>query len=52
MDEHRFQTVGEMNGQVVLVVWTVRDEDRRIITMWKLSHEERERYFRYLDKRG
>ena len=51
-DEHRFQTVGEMNGQVVLVVWTVRDEDRRIITMWKLSHEERERYYRYRDKRG
>ncbi len=48
--EDRFQTVGEMNGQVVLVVWTVRDGDRRIITMWKLNYEERERYYRCRDE--
>ena len=49
-DEHRFQTVGEMHGQVVLIVWTMRKDDRRIITMWKLNREERERYYRHRDK--
>ena len=51
-DEDRFQTVGEMNGQVVLIAWTLRDENRRIITMWKLNHGERERYYRYRDESG
>ena len=32
-NEDRFQTVGEVNGQVVLVVWTLRNNDRRIITV-------------------
>lgn len=48
-NEDRFQTVGEMNGQVVLVVWALRNDDRRIITMWKLNHAERQRYYRYRD---
>lgn len=51
-NEDRFQTVGEMRGQVVLVVWTLRDEDRRIITMWKLNHGESERYYRHRDESG
>lgn len=51
-DEDRFQTVGELNDQVVLVVWTLRDESRRIITMWKLDHGERERYYRRRDESG
>lgn len=50
--EERFQTVGELNGQVVLVVWTLRDESRRIITMWKLDHGESERYYRRRDESG
>lgn len=51
-EEDRFQTVGEMNDQVVLVVWTARGEDRRIITMWKLNYEERERYYGCRDGSG
>lgn len=51
-DEDRFQTVGEMKGQVVLVVWTLRGSTRRIITMWKLDHEERERYYRRREASG
>lgn len=50
--EDRFQTVGDMKGQVVLVVWTLRDESRRIITMWKLNHGESERYYRHRDESG
>jgi uncharacterized protein len=51
-NEERFQTVGEMNGQVVLVIWTLRDESRRIITMWKLDHGESEGYYRRRDESG
>lgn len=51
-NEERFITVGELNGQVVLVVWTLRAESRRIITMWKLDHGESERYNRRLDESG
>ena len=51
-EEDRFKTVGELNGQVVLVVWTSRDESRRIITMWKLDHGESERYHRRRDECG
>jgi uncharacterized protein len=51
-NEDRFLTVGEMKGRVVLVVWTLRDEDRRIITMWKANHGERERYYRRRDESG
>lgn len=51
-NEDRFVTVGEMKDQVILVVWTLRDESRRIITMWKANHGERERYYRYRDESG
>ena len=51
-NEDRFISVGEMKGQVVLVVWTLRDESRRIITMWKASNGERERYYRHRDESG
>jgi uncharacterized DUF497 family protein len=51
-NEDRFLTVGEMGDQVVLVVWTLRDEDRRIITMWKASNGERETYHRHRDESG
>ncbi len=51
-NEERFLTVGELKDQVVLVVWTLRDESRRIITMWKLDHGESERYKRRRDESG
>lgn len=50
--EERFKTVGESKGQVILVVWTLRDESRRIITMWKLDHGESERYYRRRNESG
>jgi uncharacterized DUF497 family protein len=31
--EPRFQTVGELDGQVVMVVWTPREAVRGIISM-------------------
>ena len=42
--EDRFQSVGEMNGKVVIVVWTLRNDSRRIITMWKLDNGESEKF--------
>ena len=43
-NEDRFQSVGEMNGEIILVVWTLRDDTRRIITMWKLDSGESEKF--------
>lgn len=42
--EDRFISVGEIKGEVVFVVWTLRDDSRRIITMWKASNGESEKY--------
>ena len=43
-NEDRFQSVGEINGNVVLVVCTLRDDSSRIITMWKLDSGESARF--------
>ncbi len=51
-DEERFISIGEMRGQVVLVVWTPRDDSRRIITMRKANHGEREKLYRHRDRGG
>lgn len=47
--EERFVSVGELQGLVVIVVWTLRDDQRRIITMWKANEREKTLYF---DQRG
>ena len=50
-EEDRFISLGEVKGEVVLIVWTMRDDSRRIITMWKASYEEREKFYHQRDQR-
>ena len=47
--ETRWITVGRLNRQVVIVVWTPRGEARRIISMRKCNAKEREKYLAHLD---
>ncbi|WP_422785844.1 BrnT family toxin [Rhizorhabdus argentea] len=51
-NEERYISIGEARGQVCLVVWTLREDSRRIITMWKADHGERERYHRRRNDSG
>jgi uncharacterized DUF497 family protein len=43
--EVRWQTMGLLNGRVVMVVWTPRGRARHIISMWKCNDREQKRYF-------
>ncbi len=47
--EVREISIGSMNGNVVIVVWTERDEGRRIISMRKADKDERGEYFQQLE---
>jgi uncharacterized DUF497 family protein len=47
--EPRFITVGNLNGRMVVVVWTPRGESRRIISMRKCNEREQARYQHRLD---
>lgn len=47
--ETRWITVGRLNRAMVVVVWTQRDEARRIISMRKCNAREQERYRVHLD---
>ena len=38
------QSVGELNGRLVAVVWMQRGETIRIITMGRARYEEQKRY--------
>ena len=51
-DEDRFISIGMLNEEVVLVVWTERSESRRIVTMWKANDKERKAYHRQRDRPG
>lgn len=42
--EVRFQTIGFLNGRLVMVVWTQRGEARRIISMRKCNAREEHKY--------
>jgi uncharacterized protein len=42
--EPRWLTVGEIDGVVVAVVWTEREDRIRIITMRRARHEEERAY--------
>ncbi len=48
-EEDRFITVGWLNAQLVVLVWTPRGEVRRIISMRKANDREKTLYTRYLD---
>lgn len=50
--EQREITVGVLNGDVVVVVWTLRNQSRRIISMRKASRDERQQYYEQLDRPG
>jgi uncharacterized protein len=47
--ETRFITVGRLDGRMVIVVWTPRDETRHIISMRKANEREQNRYAVRLD---
>ena len=47
--ETREITIGLLEGNVVVVVWTEREDSRRIISMRKADRDEREGYFKELD---
>ena len=47
--EVRFQTYGLLNGRLVMIVWTQRDEARHIISMRKCNERERKIYEAQLD---
>lgn len=52
-EEQRTITVGMLGDEiVVLVIWTPRDGERRIITMWKANEKERQRYHEARDRSG
>ena len=46
--EPRYVTLGSLDGVSVFIVWTQRDDCRRIITMWQANAAERARYRREL----
>ena len=50
--EDRFISVGELHGMIVIVVWTKRNDERRIVTMWKANDRERRAYLRQRDRPG
>ena len=43
--EPRFQTMGRLDGEVVMVVWTPRGAARRVISMRK-CHDDEQKQFR------
>jgi len=46
--EPRYITIGEMDGRMVVLVWTPRGTARRIISMRKANVREQEKYTYYL----
>lgn len=48
--EQRFQSLGLLDDDVVIVTWTERGERRRIVTMWKANDRERGKYHQQRDR--
>ncbi len=46
--EERFVTVGLLDGRIVVIVWTPRNDARRIISMRYANDREISRYKKYL----
>jgi uncharacterized protein len=42
--EDRYQTMGLLDGRLVMVVWTPRGEDRHVISMRKCNDREKARF--------
>jgi uncharacterized protein len=47
--EDRFITIGHLDDRLVVLVWTPRDEVRRMISMRKANDREKAFYDRYVD---
>ena len=47
--EQRFVTIGEIDGILITVVWAPRKRNRRIITAWPSSNQERRIYHEHLE---
>ncbi|ELT9129660.1 BrnT family toxin [Salmonella enterica] len=47
--EIRYITAGTLDGRVVVLVWTPRDNARRIISMRKANEREKTRFKKYLE---
>ena len=43
--ETRWQTMGFLNGRLVMIVWTNRGHTRRIISMRKCNDKEKGKYY-------
>jgi uncharacterized DUF497 family protein len=48
--EVRFITVGKLDGRLVVLVWTLRGEVRRIISMRKANEREKAHFEARLDR--
>lgn len=42
--ERRYQTLGRLGHDIVMVVWTPRGKSRHIITMWKANDQQKKKY--------
>jgi hypothetical protein len=42
--ENRFQTVGRLDGRLIMVIWTLRGKTRRIISMRKCNAREQRKF--------
>jgi uncharacterized DUF497 family protein len=48
-DEPRFITVGKLDGGMVVVVWTQRGDETRVISMRKANEREQAKYGHRVD---
>ncbi len=48
-NEQRFITVGKLDDRMIVLVWTPREQTRRIISMRKANEREQKRYDHLLD---
>ena len=48
--ERRFQTIGYLSDRMVMVVWTARGDDCRVISMRKCNDRERKAYRQRLEE--
>lgn len=49
--EPRFRAMGQVDGEIFMVAYTWRGQNRRIISAWRLDDEGRKRYEAILSRR-
>jgi uncharacterized DUF497 family protein len=50
--EKRYQTIGLLNGRLVMVVWTERDAKRHVISMRRCNDRERKKHEGQMGRSG